>query len=363
MPISMFSRSRLRLLITLGLSLCFADAVRGQYGAVGMENNANALSPRYYMGLEEGRLLGRGSGVCSNCDTPCSSDSYLCNKTLTISSTTTVTSTCCPRACPSVSLYKCATSLGGGCCNYNAQCISSDGSGACAVTISSSSTTALVSIIPSGCTTNQFACATFLGGGCCDVGFGCTVLSGTKYCAATTGSASAVRTGSNGIMATDTANSTSSNHSLSTGAKAGIGVGVSIFALASIGACIFFITIHRRRSLSSKTSSHPDADADADADQENLPAAAMSQVSGSKADSKSGKRPTGFQRQESDYFGATAARGPFTEELTSAVTSPGFDSNRGVPVTPQSPNDIAAPVEIGGGEREGWGYEKRGELE
>lgn len=104
----------------------------------------------------------------------------------------------------------------------------------------------------------------------------------------------------------------------------------------------------------------------------------MSQISGShtapsKAGSKSSKRPTLSNRQDTDYFGATAPSGPFTEENTSAATSPGYGSNRGVPATPQSPNDIAAPVEIGGRERdmshnavttpgEGWEYAKGGKF-
>lgn len=62
MSISMFSS--LWLLILLGLSL--TNVVRGQYGAVRMENEGNGLSPRYYMGLDEGRLLGRDSGVCAS---------------------------------------------------------------------------------------------------------------------------------------------------------------------------------------------------------------------------------------------------------------------------------------------------------
>ncbi|TGO87458.1 hypothetical protein BPOR_0224g00010 [Botrytis porri] len=352
------------------------------------EGNGNVLSPRYYTGLNEGRLLERDGGLCplgshscldidvakccsnteycfispfkgpsccaigSNCDSPCPSASYLSNRTITISSTTTITTTCVPRACLSISHYQCASSLGGGCCNYNAQCIFSDGTSACAVTISPSSTPALVSVIPSGCTTNQFACASSMGGGCCDNGFGCTVLSGTNYCAATTGTGSAIRTGSNGILATGIldSNSTSNNHGLSTGAKAGIGVGVALLVLACLGACVYFFTIHRRRALQSKSSSHPDMD---------IPPAAMSQISGSrfsqKSESKAGSRilkrqgAETFVRGDSDYFGKKAQSGPFME---SEETSPACGSQRGVPVTPQSPRDIAAPVEIGGKERE-----------
>ncbi|KAF7953260.1 hypothetical protein EAE96_006472 [Botrytis aclada] len=389
LSISMFSRS-LWLLVFLGLGFMNVVQARGQFGAGRMENGGNRLSPRYYMGLNEGRLFERDSGLCpsgnhscldinaaiccknteycfispsigpaccaigSNCDSPCSSASYFTNRTITVSSTATVTTTCVPRACPAISHYQCASSLGGGCCEYNAQCISSDGSGVCAVTISPSSTPALVSIIPSGCTANQFACASSMGGGCCDNGLGCTVLSGTNYCAATTGTGSAMRTGSNGILATGASdsNSTSSNHGLSTGAKAGIGVGVALLVLACVGACIYFFTIHRQRALHSKSSSHPDTD---------IPPAAMSQLSGSrisqKSESKAGsgskfsRRPgvSPLVRRESDYFGSTAPSGPFTE---SAGTSPGFGSQRGVPATPQSPSDIATPVEIGGVGRE-----------
>ncbi|KAF7946925.1 uncharacterized protein EAE97_004174 [Botrytis byssoidea] len=382
LSVSIFPRSQW-LLVFLGLGFTNVGQVRGQFGAVRMENEGNVLSPRYYMGLNEGKLFERDTGVCpsgshscfdidvaiccsnteyciispsigpsccaigSNCDSPCSSASFLSNKTITVSSTTTVTTTCVPRACPSISNYQCASSLGGGCCNYNAQCVSSDGSSGCAVTISPSSTPALVSVIPSGCTTNQFACASYMGGGCCDNGFGCAVLSGTNYCAATTGTGSAIRTGSNGILATGVSdsNATSSKHGLSTGAKAGIGVGVALLVLVCIGACIYFFTIHRRRALQSKSSSHPNAD---------IPPAAMSQISGSrlsqksesKAGSKISRRPgaSPHVRQASDYFGTTAPSGPFTE---SVGTSPGFGSQRGVPATPQSPNDIAAPVEIG----------------
>lgn len=122
-----------------------------------------------------------------------------------------------------------------------------------------------------------------MGGGCCDIGLECTVLSGTNYCTATAGSASVVRTGSNRIMATGASKSTSASHALSTGAKAGIGVGVSVVALAGIGACIFFFTIHRRREPQSSSSSHPEG---SDNYQDTPPA--MSQTSGgaSKAGSQ-----------------------------------------------------------------------------
>lgn len=64
MSISLFSWSQLRLLILLGLS--FGDVVRGQYGAIGMGNEEIGLSPRYYLGLGEGRLLERDGGGCDS---------------------------------------------------------------------------------------------------------------------------------------------------------------------------------------------------------------------------------------------------------------------------------------------------------
>lgn len=64
---------------------------------------------------------------------------------------------------------------------------------------------------------------------------------------------------------------------------------------------------------------------------------------GSESGVGGGKRPSNG-RSGSDYFGPTAAAGPFTEPNDSAATSPG--ANRGVPVSPQGPGDILLPVEI-----------------
>jgi hypothetical protein len=66
----------------------------------------------------------------------------------------------------------------------------------------------------------------------------------------------------------------------------------------------------------------------------------MSQASGSAA--PMARRATG--QQAADYFGPAAIAGPYTSDHTSAVTSPATD--RGVPVSPQSPGDIQVPVEI-----------------
>lgn len=182
-----------------------------------------------------------------------------------------------------------------------------------------STTSAIVSEVPSGCTTNQIACPTALGGGCCDNGLTCTVLSNTNYCAAGTGMAT--RTGTNGIHETSVPQSSG----LSTGAKAGIGAGLGVAALMSIGLFLWFCVLHRRHArLSQKSDSNPE------------PGQAMSQVSGSAAP----KAPS----QAADYFGPAAVAGPFTSDPTSAVTSPG--GGGGVPISPQSPGDIQIPVEI-----------------
>jgi hypothetical protein len=124
----------------------------------------------------------------------------------------------------------------------------------------------------------------------------------------------------------------SSNGGLSTGAKAGIGVGVAVGALAIIGALMWFFLVHRPRARqSSKATS--------------VPPAAMSQASKSERNGAPPRPSPGRQAsQPSDYFGPAAESGPFTEDHNSPAMSPG--SNRGVPATPQSPGDIAVPVEI-----------------
>jgi hypothetical protein len=258
--------------------------------------------------------------IGSECGNPCASSLYQCPSTTTVSGKPTVIPACCSRGCPQVSAFKCAASLGGGCCSYGSTCGSG---GECKATAPSTTSSAIVSIIPSGCTTSQIACPTSIGGGCCDNGFSCTVVDNKNYCASA--SASAVRTGPDGVIAT----AESENKGLSTGAKAGIGVGIGIGACLVLALLLWFCVIHRRLS---KMESQRTASA-------SVPA--MSQGSGS-AISKG--QPLVPGRQPSDYFGPTAAPGPFTEDVTSPGTSPGV--NRGVPATPQSPGDIQVPVEI-----------------
>jgi hypothetical protein len=183
-------------------------------------------------------------------------------------------------------------------------------------------TSAVVSEIPSGCTTSQIACAASLGGGCCNDGYECTVLSNTNYCAEATNTP--MRTGPDGIYASNVSQG-SSGGGLSSGAKAGIGAGVAVGALVVIGGLLWFCMAQRRRAKQRETEGS-----------DSVPA--MSQ-DGSKV-----TRPS-QGRNNSGYFRPTAAAGPFSGDHLVSPTSPGNNS-RGVPLTPQSPGDIAVPVEI-----------------
>lgn len=189
----------------------------------------------------------------------------------------------------------------------------------------------MVEVAPSGCTTSQISCAKEVGGGCCGVGQMCTVVGNTNYCAA--GGVSAVRTGPKGVLASETMDT--NNHSgLSSGAKAGIGGGIAGLALLVASGVLYFCILQRRKARGIEEESVP----------------AMSQTSGSKvAGSKkagsAGTRPSlpPVRRQTADYFGPSAKAGPYTD--TSPASSPGY-MYRGVPINPQSPGDIAVPVEI-----------------
>ncbi|KAG4440885.1 hypothetical protein IFR05_003635 [Cadophora sp. M221] len=337
----------LRLVIVVTFALCYLTTA--QYA--GMELPAG-LSPRYYLG----GLAERQSGVCrdgskehscldvgnasfccendnfclidnsynltccpigSNCGiTACDSSHYICPTTVTNSGRATISNSCCARSCPTTSQFKCDDSFGGGCCGYGSVCAS----GNQCISTATPSVSPVVSQIPSGCTTSQIACPTSIGGGCCNVGLACTVLDNTNYCAASTGMAT--RTGVNGILATAVSKPSSG---LSTGAKAGIGAGVAVGACVAVGIFFWFCLAHRKRSRSDQS----------------IAASGPEMSQGSEAGLK---RPS-QGRQASDYFGPTAAPGPFTDIPTSpASRSPG--GSRGVPANPQSPGDITTPVEI-----------------
>ncbi|TVY48499.1 hypothetical protein LOCC1_G001244 [Lachnellula occidentalis] len=345
-----------RQFLPVAIAFVLLDVACAQYGVMDMPAG---LSPRQYLGGLEERAAGQcaqadshncvevnqtdaccnnsqyciintaGSvGCCaigSNCGITCGSSAYICTTTVTNSGTATPTQACCPRKCTGTSQFPCATSLGGGCCSYGWMC--QTGASQCVSTAALPTSTPIVSVgaVPSGCSAaNQFTCASSLGGGCCASGQQC-VISGTgEFCS---GTAMLTRTGSGGLIATAVPKP-SEGKGLSTGAKAGIGVGVSLGALFIIAAVMWFFLVHRHRARQSEGASGPPA---------------MSQSSGGRNGGPV-SRPSAGQTQPSDYFGPAAESGPFTEDQHSTAMSPG--SNRGVPTLPQSPNDIATPVEI-----------------
>ena len=266
-------------------------------------------------------------GCCelgSNCGLPCAVSEYQCQTTITASGTATASATCCPRAC-STGSFKCAAALGGQCCPYDSAC----GSGTCISTAKSTTSPPTVApLVPSGCPTSQIACASSIGGGCCNNDATCTVVSGTNYCAK--GTVSAIRTGPNGTTTTGLPE-TNKSSGLSAGAKAGIGGGIGALALLIAGGVLYFCMLQRRKA-------RHDAEAE-----ESVPA--MSQTSGTRTNISGGTkgRPVPLRRQTADYFGPDATAGPYTD--TSPTSSPGY-TFRGVPITPQSPGDIAVPVEL-----------------
>jgi hypothetical protein len=257
--------------------------------------------------------------IGSECGNLCPSSLYQCPSITTVSGKPTVVPACCSRGCPQVSAFKCAASFGGGCCNYGSTC---GPSRQCKPTVQSTMSSAILSIIPSGCTTSQIACPTSMGGGCCNNGFSCMVLDNKNYCAGA--SESGVRIGPDGALAT--ARAKSGNTAWSTGMKAGIGVGIGIGACLFFALLLWFCVIYRRLAKLER--------------QRTALALAMPHDSGSRVSKGGGL----VDRQRSDYFGPIAVPGPFTEDPTSSATSPGVD--RGVPATPQSPNDILVPVEM-----------------
>lgn len=205
----------------------------------------------------------------STCGVDCPANFYLTNITkivtetvtvesVTASATTTTTSVateittlsaCTERKCSSTN-YLCASSFGAGCCPYGFNCASS---GQCIGMVSSasssSSISALVSPVPSGCSVQgQTLCtagAGISGSGCCDAGFACVTYSASLMCSETTASSSSVA-----ATATAPGNVTVEHKdgSLSTGAKAGIAVGVIALAAVLIGGLTWLCIRRRRRA-------------------------------------------------------------------------------------------------------------------
>ncbi|KAF4958558.1 hypothetical protein FSARC_10992 [Fusarium sarcochroum] len=128
-----------------------------------------------------------------------------------------------------------------------------------------------------------------------------------------------------------------SSGGLSDGAKAGIGVGVVVGASIIVGGLTWLFLKRRRQQSAAGPSGSGEGDGDG-----SVPAReTMTEVSGTNA----------RRGLTQDYFGPDPAAGPYTEQVSSRVTSPGRES--AVPMHAQSPGDIAAPVEIDSTAREG----------
>ncbi|GKT52596.1 uncharacterized protein ColSpa_12777 [Colletotrichum spaethianum] len=272
--------------------------------------------------------------VGSNCDSNCAATAYQCSTTVTrtVSETitggavvtTSVSSACCGRICPSTSAFRCETQFGGGCCSYGQTCVSSGGCHACDD-----------------------------GQGCCDNLMHCTVVSGTAACAPGNPTITGVKIVDGG------------SGGLSTGAKAGIGVGVSVVGFALVGVSAWFCLIRRRRRGTTMSQRSGGASrvsggvsglvvgGGGGSERPGRSARAMSEVT-------SGSRPTARGGLTQDYFGPAAVAGPYTETETvvsdGAATTPG--RGRGVPLQAHSPSDVVAPVEIDSvGVKRGYGHD------
>ncbi|KAM0281579.1 hypothetical protein ACHAQH_003448 [Verticillium albo-atrum] len=209
--------------------------------------------------------------------------------------------------------------FGGKCCPYGHTCASG---GNCRST-RTPTPSAIVTAIDAGCTAaTQRACPD---AGCCDEWNHCTVVSGESVCApgnTDTGFTFVPDSGDDGD---------GGGGGLSAGAKAGIGAGVAVGVSALIGVLAWICVVRRRRQRSLP----PSEGRQQTSRTAQSPGQAVSEVTDLS-------RPTRGRGLTQDYFGPPAVEGPYTENATSAATSPG----RGVPVQANSPNDIAAPVEI-----------------
>ncbi|TDZ26878.1 hypothetical protein Cob_v000526 [Colletotrichum orbiculare MAFF 240422] len=375
---------------TVGLALV-ASAAAYRYAAVDVAPE-QALVPRFF--IDEPRLAARDGGSCqqanhhscadirhpeyccanthycyikpdntpwccpvgSPCDSQCDASKYQCPSvvavTISSSGTPTVTSTtssaCCGRTCPSASSFRCEDAFGGGCCEYGATCVSPSG---CVRTVSAStSVSALLTPADPGCTaTTQHACTD--GPGCCDNLMHCTVVSGTTGCAPGNPSATDV----NFTPTPDPAG-------LSSSAKIGIGVGVAVAGCLGVGILAWCCFAKRRQRRSATTA-----------------AATSEPRTRAMSEGTMTSRPTALRGATRDYFGPDAVAGPYTETDTvasdhrAAASSPGH--HRGVPLQAHSPSDVVAPVEIdsrvggghtprsgGGGEEETMATGQRFEL-
>lgn len=192
-------------------------------------------------------------------------------------------------------------------------------------------TTSASTSSPKGCATSQFSCAVSQGGGCCRNGATCASSSTTLLCVGgTTSTVSSLRTGTNSLstnIAIDTRKG-----SLSTGAEVGIGIVLVLGILIALSSLLYWCLSRRRgRSTLLTTATGP-------------------QYGGTETiqEEPSGTR----QGQHAAYFEVASPEGhsgQYNETGTALEDGLSPSADRGVPVTPQGPEDITSPVEIGAG--------------
>ncbi|KAK8049398.1 hypothetical protein PG994_011128 [Apiospora phragmitis] len=234
---------------------------------------------------------------------------------------------CKSRIC-AVSEFQCPQSLGGNCCAFGNPCSSG---GLCGVAVTPTPS----GFVPTanGCSVrNQFACPTSMGGLCCFNGQTCVESSGVQACAG------------QATSPPDTEITYNSNGGLSQGAKAGIGVGVAVGAAIIIG-ILHLPSQHGYQSVDQASQPVPAGVAGGGTE-------VMSEASGPGA----GPHRSGLAYE---YFGPTAVVGPYTQRENEsphearggawAWFAPSAPTRGAVPVQPEHPSDIAAPVELGDG--------------
>lgn len=238
--------------------------------------------------------------------------------------------------------------MGGGCCGYGSTCASSS---AC-IAARSQTPTGFVPQAPEGCTTSQISCPSSIGGGCCPVGRSCTQVGSSVACA----TVPVVPT--NGAIATD-----QGGGGLSTGATAGIVVGVVLGSAVIIGVVTWLCIRKRRRGTASYRSQelsqvHGGSGIGSGYGPRSRASIPMIVGGGSAIVSGGGSERGGalsgtaseVRYPTADYFGPDAVAGPYTDidsPTTQLETTPGFE--RGVPLAPDGPGHIVAPVELDSG--------------
>ncbi|KAK5652460.1 hypothetical protein OQA88_10504 [Cercophora sp. LCS_1] len=263
----------------------FANAAAAVHERFQAMETSPALSPRFYKAAPARPLLRRQS--------QCNSGSHPCNEIGQV-----------------------------GICASSSRCLTTQ--------TPSTSSSPLVTQVPTGCTTSQVSCAASLGGGCCALTQSCTLITGRAHCAEITTTPTA-----SGVAKAE------EQEELSAGVKAGIGVGIVFGCGLIIGAATWWCLRRRKTRRQSMSTHRP------------RPQGVIGAVLGGGRDttddnsemvSHGGQMPGVTQ----DYFGPDPVIGPYSGfHSPSGGTTPGVDRDRGgVPLIPHGPGDIAVPVEI-----------------